>query len=156
MFAPINHYSYEKHSHKHIFAPPGNTNVAVPGSEFFIIQRSKGFLVINGWSDPNLQDGYLRGMLEQIDQLANEDIEMQVSSRTDEVLSFDFKFQAPLSEFAIFLIVDTNIFLHHFEVLTQFVEDIERLSLPVIVIVPGAVIYELDGYVYQIDAMYSG
>jgi hypothetical protein len=50
--------------------------------------------------------------------------------------------------------VDTNIFLHHFEVLTQFVEDIERLSLPVIVIVPGAVIYELDGCVfddYQID-----
>ena len=59
-----------------------------------------------------------------------------------------------MSEFAIFLIVDTNIFLHHFEVLTQFVEDIERLSLPVIVIVPGAVIYELDGCVfddYQID-----
>ena len=59
--------------------------------------------------------------------------------------------------------MDTNIFLHHFEVLTQFVEDVERLSLPVIVIVPGAVIYELDGYVfhtfddgYQIDAMHSG
>jgi hypothetical protein len=44
--------------------------------------------------------------------------------------------------------VDTNIFLHHFEVLTQFVEDVERLSLPVIVIVPGAVIYELDGCVF--------
>ena len=43
--------------------------------------------------------------------------------------------------------MDTNIFLHHFEVLTQFVEDVERLSLPVIVIVPGAVIYELDGWV---------
>ena len=59
--------------------------------------------------------------------------------------------------------MDTNIFLHHFEVLTQFVEDVERLSLPVIVIVPGAVIYELDGCVfhtfdddYQIDAIYFG
>ena len=57
--------------------------------------------------------------------------------------------------------MDTNIFLHHFEVLTQFVEDVEKLSLPVIVIVPGAVIYELDGYVlhtfdaYQIDAILS-
>lgn len=69
-----------------------------------------------------------------------------------------------MSEFAIFLIADTNIFLHHFEVLTQFVEDVERLSLPVIVIVPGAVIYELDGCVfskftyddYQIDAIHSG
>jgi hypothetical protein len=56
--------------------------------------------------------------------------------------------------------VDTNIFLHHFEVLTQFVGDVEKLSLPVIVIVPGAVIYELDGCVlyifaddYEIDAM---
>jgi hypothetical protein len=29
-------------------------------------------------SDPNLQDVYLRAMLEQFDQLANEDIEMQV------------------------------------------------------------------------------
>jgi hypothetical protein len=59
--------------------------------------------------------------------------------------------------------VDTNIFLHHFEVLTQFVEDVERLSLPVIVIVPGAVIYELDGCVlhtfeddYEIDAIHFG
>ena len=58
--------------------------------------------------------------------------------------------------------MDTNIFLHHFEVLTQFVEDVERLSLPVIVIVPGAVIYELDGYVlhafgdyYEADAILS-
>ena len=33
--------------------------------------------------------------------------------------------------------------------LTQFVEDVERLSLPVIVIVPGAVIYELDGCVFH-------
>jgi len=42
--------------------------------------------------------------------------------------------------------VDTNILLHHFEVLSKFVEDAEKFSLPVIVIVPGAVILELDGY----------
>jgi hypothetical protein len=32
-------------------------------------------------------------------------------------------------------------------VLSQFIEDIEALSLPMIVIIPGVVIYELDGYV---------
>ena len=31
MFAPI-HYPYERHSHGHIFAPPGNTNAAVPSA----------------------------------------------------------------------------------------------------------------------------
>jgi rRNA-processing protein FCF1 len=45
------------------------------------------------------------------------------------------------------LVPDTNILLHHFDVLSQFIEDIEALSLPVIVIIPGVVIYELDGYV---------
>jgi rRNA-processing protein FCF1 len=44
-------------------------------------------------------------------------------------------------------VTDTNILLHHFEVLAQFVDEVERGSLPVIVIVPGAVIYELDGCV---------
>ena len=39
-------------------------------------------------SDPNLPDAYLRAMLEQFDQLANEDIEMQVGSPARS-LSFD-------------------------------------------------------------------
>ncbi|KAF9569306.1 hypothetical protein CPC08DRAFT_623611, partial [Agrocybe pediades] len=51
---------------------------------------------------------------------------------------------APLSEYAVYLVVDTNILLHPFEVLSQFVDDVEKLSLPVIVIVPGAVVLELD------------
>ena len=55
--------------------------------------------------------------------------------------------QAPLSELAMYLVLDTNILLHHFETLAQFVDDVERQALPVIVILPGAVIYELDGYV---------
>ncbi|KAF8205076.1 hypothetical protein BJ912DRAFT_22151 [Pholiota molesta] len=74
-------------------------------------------------------DIYLHQALEQFDHLANEDVEMK----------------APLSELAIFLVLDTNILLHHFEVLAQFVDDVEKQSLPVIVVVPGAVIYELDG-----------
>lgn len=55
--------------------------------------------------------------------------------------------QAPLSELAMYLVLDTNILLHHFETLAQFVDDVERQALPVIVILPGAVIYELDGCV---------
>ncbi|KAF8914004.1 PIN domain-containing protein [Gymnopilus junonius] len=53
--------------------------------------------------------------------------------------------QAPLSELAVYAVVDTNILLHHLEVLAQFVDDVERLTIPVIVVVPGAVVLELDG-----------
>lgn len=56
-------------------------------------------------------------------------------------------FQPPPSEYAIFFVVDTNILLHHFDVLSQFLEDVERLSLPLVIVIPGAVILELDGYV---------
>lgn len=49
--------------------------------------------------------------------------------------------------YAAFLVVDTNILLHRFEVLTQFVEDIERNGFPVIVIIPSVVVSELDGCV---------
>jgi rRNA-processing protein FCF1 len=52
--------------------------------------------------------------------------------------------QAPLSEYADFVVIDTNILLHNLEVLQQFVEDIEKLSLPTIILVPGIVIHELD------------
>lgn len=57
-------------------------------------------------------------------------------------------FQPPPSEYAIFFVVDTNILLHHFDVLSQFLEDVERLSLPLVIVIPGAVILELDGYVH--------
>jgi len=79
--------------------------------------------------DHNPDNAYLHSTLQQIDHLANEDVEMQ----------------SPLSEYATFLVTDTNILLHHLEVLAQFVDEVERGSLPVIVVVPGAVIYELDG-----------
>jgi rRNA-processing protein FCF1 len=52
--------------------------------------------------------------------------------------------QAPLSDYANFVVIDTNILLHHLVVLQQFVEDIQRLSLPTIIVVPGIVIHELD------------
>jgi hypothetical protein len=51
----------------------------------------------------------------------------------------------PLEENTI-LVIDTNILLHEFEVLQQFVTEVEKFSLPVTVIIPGIVILELDGY----------
>jgi len=52
-----------------------------------------------------------------------------------------------LSEELTLLIIDTNILLHHFEALQQFIADVEALSLPVKIVVPGIVICELDGFV---------
>ena len=45
----------------------------------------------------------------------------------------------------IYIVLDTNILLHHFDVVVQFVSDIERQALPITIIIPGVVIYELDG-----------
>ncbi|GLB33915.1 putative large family of predicted nucleotide-binding domains containing protein [Lyophyllum shimeji] len=80
-------------------------------------------------ANPDPGDAHLHATLQRIDQLANEDVEMH----------------APLAESSTFLVLDTNILIHHFDVITQFVEDAERQSLPLVVIIPGAVIYELDG-----------
>ncbi|TFK43433.1 PIN domain-containing protein [Crucibulum laeve] len=71
---------------------------------------------------------HLNTALKQIDELSN-DVEMQDAA----------------SDSSVYVIVDTNILLHHFEVLSQFVEDVERLSVPLTVVIPGAVINELDG-----------
>jgi hypothetical protein len=45
------------------------------------------------------------------------------------------------------LVLDTNILLHHLETIEQFIADVESLSLPVMVVIPGIVICELDGFV---------
>jgi hypothetical protein len=97
--------------------------------------------------NPKLQDVYLRATLQQIDYLANEDVEMKVGPGTSKMVYDDLieaDFQAPLSDYANFVVIDTNILLHSLEVLQQFVEDIEKLSVPTIIVVPGIVIHELD------------
>ncbi|EFI27722.1 hypothetical protein CC1G_14645 [Coprinopsis cinerea okayama7 len=43
------------------------------------------------------------------------------------------------------MVVDTNILIHHYEALRTFVADVERCGAPVVVVVPGTVIYEMDG-----------
>ena len=52
-----------------------------------------------------------------------------------------------VSEELIFIILDTNIILHYLEVIDDFIADIQTLSLPMMIIIPGVVINELDGYV---------
>ncbi|KIY49316.1 hypothetical protein FISHEDRAFT_65340 [Fistulina hepatica ATCC 64428] len=44
----------------------------------------------------------------------------------------------------VFLVLDTNILLHYFDVLKTFAQNIERLAIPIVLLIPGQVIYELD------------
>lgn len=94
---------------------------------------------------------YLHATLERIDQLAN-DVEMRVRASAECSHQRATDTHAPLTqdpplEEQTYLILDTNILLHHFEVIQQFITDIEALNLPVRTVIPGAVINELDGYV---------
>ncbi|KAH6915346.1 PIN domain-containing protein [Coprinopsis sp. MPI-PUGE-AT-0042] len=43
------------------------------------------------------------------------------------------------------MVIDTNILLHQYEAIRTFVEDVEKAQVPVLIVVPGAVIYEIDG-----------
>jgi rRNA-processing protein FCF1 len=51
-----------------------------------------------------------------------------------------------LSQFVpeVYLVIDTNVLLLHLDVVRQFVDDIEAQSLPLQVIIPTAVLSELD------------
>ncbi|THV08434.1 hypothetical protein K435DRAFT_10905 [Dendrothele bispora CBS 962.96] len=53
--------------------------------------------------------------------------------------------KAPLEESQAFLVLDTNVLLHDLNVFVNFVKDIERLRIPLIVVIPRAVLSELDG-----------
>lgn len=44
----------------------------------------------------------------------------------------------------MFIIVDTNILLAHYEALRTFVEDVEKTHAPVKLVFPGIVVQELD------------
>lgn len=49
--------------------------------------------------------------------------------------------------------MDTNIVLHHLEAIDRFINDIQSIGLPVMIIVPGVVINELDGYGCCVDCL---
>jgi len=58
---------------------------------------------------------------------------------------FYYNHQGPLSEELTILVIDTNILLEFLEVIQVFVSEVEEQGLPVLLVIPGAVIYELDG-----------
>ncbi|KAJ4481675.1 PIN domain-containing protein [Lentinula edodes] len=66
--------------------------------------------------------------LQQFSTFANEDVEMQ----------------APLAESSFFVIPDTNVLLHYLDALAAFADDVKRSNLHVMIIVPSAVVDELD------------
>ncbi|KAG1872710.1 PIN domain-containing protein [Suillus tomentosus] len=57
----------------------------------------------------------------------------------------DVEMQAPLSEELTVVVLDTNILLDYLDVIQVFVTEVEERGLPVLIIIPGVVIYELDG-----------
>ncbi|KAK0230928.1 PIN domain-containing protein [Armillaria fumosa] len=95
---------------------------------FSIPSSEPGFSILP--VDTHVEESLNDSTLQAFNQFANEDVEMQ----------------APLSESGAFIVVDTNILLHDFDVLVQFVEDVERENVPVVIIIPGVVIQELDGH----------
>ncbi|KAG6336856.1 hypothetical protein ID866_2252 [Astraeus odoratus] len=70
----------------------------------------------------------LDATLKSIDDIANTDVEML----------------GPFSEQSIIIVVDTNILLEFLDVVQTFVAEVEQQALPVLLIIPGAVVYELD------------
>jgi hypothetical protein len=53
--------------------------------------------------------------------------------------------QGPLSEELTIVVLDTNILLEFLDVIQGFVSEVEEQGLPVLLVIPGVVIYELDG-----------
>jgi len=70
----------------------------------------------------------LNATLRSIDELTNMDVEMQV----------------PLTERWAIIVLDTNILLGFLDIIQTFVSEAEQQGLPVLIIIPGAVIHELD------------
>lgn len=88
---------------------------------------------------PALPDAVFKHHRQTITQIEN-DVEMQPPvSETDE----------------LYLLLDTNILLHFFDVLVQFVDDVEKYKVPLVVVVPGVVVRELDSQKNRQDLSWS-
>ncbi|KIJ70065.1 hypothetical protein HYDPIDRAFT_171975 [Hydnomerulius pinastri MD-312] len=110
-------------------------------------QRNGGL----GLSAP-AESAQLDATLQSIDDIANLDVEMQVRAdhSINSFISFaisrtDAMRKGPLSEQLTIIVLDTNILLEFLDIVQTFVEEVEQQRLPVLLIIPGAVIYELDG-----------
>ncbi|KAL1747710.1 PIN domain-containing protein [Schizophyllum fasciatum] len=88
---------------------------------------------------PPLPDKAFKHHRQTITQIEN-DVEMQITALLAHIPS-----QPPVSEQDdLYLVLDTNILLHFFDVLVRFVDDVERHGVPLVVVVPGIVVRELD------------
>lgn len=87
--------------------------------------------------------------LQRIYSAANEDVEMKVS--LSRVVSRSGKSRDVASESQdafipeLYLVLDTNVLIDYLDVMKRFNEDIERLSLPITIIIPNVLLSELDG-----------
>lgn len=79
--------------------------------------------------------------------MAAYDRQLQPANNAINQIADDVEMQpvTPESELGTYMVIDTNILLHQYEAIRTFVEDIEKAQLPVLVVIPGAVIYEIDG-----------
>lgn len=87
--------------------------------------------------------------LRRIYEVANEDVEMKVCDVPScwSYCSRSYRWQDAPSGDMLYIVVDTNVLIDHLNVVTRFIEDIEALTLPVVIVVPNVVISELDGCV---------
>ena len=86
----------------------------------------------------------LDATLRSIDHIANSDVEMQVCSLGDLPEQLPITPQVPLSEQSTVIVLDTNILLEFLDIIQTFTSELEQQGLPIHIIIPGAVIYELD------------
>lgn len=92
----------------------------------------------------------LDATLRSIDEITNMDVEMQVCLPTrvpcpqSVYLSNPMSAKVPLSDRLTIIVLDTNILLEFLDIIQIFVSEAEQQQLPVLIIIPGAVIHELD------------
>lgn len=73
---------------------------------------------------------------------ASRDLTLQ---RISEAADKDVEMQDVYASQITYVVLDTNILIHFFDVLKQFNEDLETLVLPVVIIIPNVLLGELDG-----------
>jgi len=89
--------------------------------------------------------------LQRIHAAANEDIEMQVTRLRiawivwHSLIAYNLDIKDAFPQKSWFLVLDTNILIHHLEVIQWFCNDVEALQLPLLIIIPSVLISELDG-----------
>ncbi|THH14885.1 hypothetical protein EW146_g5508 [Bondarzewia mesenterica] len=78
--------------------------------------------------------------------LENEQLRDVTLRRVESEVNSDVDMQAPPSPSHVaYLVLDTNVLLDHLDALQQFVSDVESMLMPVVVVIPGVVLSELDG-----------